>query len=281
MSHLKTPKEWPRAKHPLSNVGTLKTSELLILAGPVGAYLFAFLDIDDQIKKDMIQVLRLLEMLMRKSSTPGDRAIIRRELPAAFTRLELAMPVYLQTMVVHYIVYHAVDHLEETGPFHVSNMLDMERFQTVLKSCAKGKKNIMRSIVNNYQLLKSSLNTRLLSPYDWLIKPSTSSTAAYLEEADSAKRTDRMYTVKGKSSTGRLGASRFKNLLQLWCRHNEEYGALMARFTEEQKNHRSHKRHHLLVSNIADWQPRRALTEREAQWASMQPNVQVSTILVC
>ena len=74
----------------------------------MGAYLFAFLDIDDELKQHMIQVLWMLQMIMRKNSTPGDRAIIRRELPAAFTQLELAMPLYIQSMVVHYLVYHAV-----------------------------------------------------------------------------------------------------------------------------------------------------------------------------
>ena len=97
--------------------------------------MISFLDIDAELKLDIIKAIRMMEMIMRKSSTPGDRAIIRRELPIAFTRLELAMPMYIQSMVVHYLVYHAVDHLEETGPFHVSNMLDMERFQTVLKTC--------------------------------------------------------------------------------------------------------------------------------------------------
>ena len=275
MLTLKTPKEWPRSRHPLTNVGTLKTSELLLLAGPIGAYMFALLDIDDEIKKDMILVLRLLEKLMRKSSTPGDRLLLRRELPEAFTRLELVMPVYFSTMVVHYIVYHAVDHLEETGPFHVSNQLDMERFQTVLKGCCKGTKNVMRSIVNNYHLLKSALNTRLLSKHDWLIKPSTSTTAAYLEEADSAKRIERCYTVKGKCRSRKLGTSRFNQLEALWSQHNEEFAALVARFREDQKNHRTHGRRHLLVSSIADWRPRRKLTDREAQWVSMQPNVQV------
>ena len=79
MLTLKTPKEWPRSRHPLTNVGTLKTSELLLLAGPIGAYMFALLDIDDEIKKDMILVLRLLEKLMRKSSTQGDRNPDERE----------------------------------------------------------------------------------------------------------------------------------------------------------------------------------------------------------
>ena len=115
----------------------------------------------------MIAALKLFDMIMRKSSTPGDRATRKRDLPAVFTRLELALPVYVQTMVVHYLVFHAAQHLEETGPFHVSNMLDMERFQTVLKACAKAKKNTMQSVVNNYSLLQTAVNTRVTTAPDW------------------------------------------------------------------------------------------------------------------
>lgn len=97
MSRLKTPKEWPRPNRAFSNSGSLKTSELLLLAGtystnlllkhtvllfsyvgPVGAYMFSFLDIDVWIKLDMIKVMRMMEMMMRKTSTEGDRSIIRR-----------------------------------------------------------------------------------------------------------------------------------------------------------------------------------------------------------
>jgi hypothetical protein len=253
---------------------------LNVNVGPVGAYLFAFLDIDSEVKQNMIQLLKILELIMRKSSTPGDRAIIRRQLPEVFTRLELALPLYIQSMVVHYLVYHAVEHLEETGPFHVSNMLDMERFQTVLKTCAKGKKNVMRSIVNNYQLLKTSMNTRLVSPCDWVVSPCQSSTAAYLQEANSMKRTDRWHSVKGKSRTRRLTTSEFKNLLELWSEQNAEFGALEARFKEDQKNHRSHGRRHLLVSTIAEWKPRRKLSDDERKWITMKPIVKVHTYLL-
>jgi hypothetical protein len=137
---LKAPKEWASFRGVFTRP-KIKVSSHMLYAGPVGAYFFQFLDIDEEIKRDMIHVLCLLELIMRKSSIPRDRAILRKELPVAFTRLELALPVYIQTAVVHYLVYHAVDHLEETGPFHVTNMLDTERFQTVFKSCAKGKKH--------------------------------------------------------------------------------------------------------------------------------------------
>jgi hypothetical protein len=89
---------------------------------------FQHLDIDPSIKGHMISVLKLMHMLMRKSSTPGDRAIIRKELPLAVTQLELSLPVYVQTFVMHVLVHHLVDQLEAGGPFHVLNMLDIERY---------------------------------------------------------------------------------------------------------------------------------------------------------
>jgi hypothetical protein len=272
---LKAPKEWASFRGVFTRP-KIKVSSHMLYAGPVGAYFFQFLDIDEEIKRDMIHVLCLLELIMRKSSIPRDRAILRKELPVAFTRLELALPVYIQTAVVHYLVYHAVDHLEETGPFHVTNMLDTERFQTVFKSCAKGKKHMMQSIVNNYQLLQSSLNSRLQSTDDWAVRPCESSTSAYLHQANSADRADRFYTPKGAPSSRRLADDLFVALLKLWRIHSPEYSALVDRFEAEQKNHRKNKRLNCLVSNIADWRPtNKLLTPTQLRWVTMQSHVKV------
>ena len=105
-----------------------KTSELLLCAGPVGAYYLQYVDIDDDIKANMIKVFRLMGILQHKCSTSRDRSKVRKELPIAMTELELRVPTYHQTMVVHVLVSHMVDMLEATGPFHVGNMLDMERY---------------------------------------------------------------------------------------------------------------------------------------------------------
>ena len=167
---LRAPKEWPTHGKVFSNRGSLNISELMLYAGPIGAYLFQFLDIDYDIRIDIIQALRLLGLLQRKVSTPGDRLTLRRDLPRVFTRLELALPVQAQTMIMHYLVFHTVEHLEATGPFHVSNMLDIERFQLVLKTCARAKKSVMRSIVNNYLLLEASLESRMtLVDMEWTV----------------------------------------------------------------------------------------------------------------
>ena len=281
MAALKKPKEWPAIGKPFKNCTSLKTSSQLLQAGPIGAYLYAHLDIDEDIKADMIRVMRLLEMLLRKSSTPGDRAIVRRELPEAWCRLELALPMYFQTMVAHYCVHHAVEHIEATGPFHVANMLDMERFQTVLKGCARAKKHVMQSIINNYLLLAVALDMRLNSPWDWTVRPSGSSTAAYLQKVDGANKMDRMYTVMGRTTSYELGAPLFKCLLKLWRAHNADYDALVKRFEKAQRGHRRNSRQNYVVARIADWKPRPSLTPEEQRWASMVPQVKVDRSFYC
>lgn len=96
-------------------------------AGPAGAWAVQWLSIDEELKGAIVDVLKLLGLLMQKSSTPGMRQKLRIDLPRAVTKLEIFLPMYIDTMVTHVLVYHAVDILEATGPFHVSNMLDIER----------------------------------------------------------------------------------------------------------------------------------------------------------
>ena len=55
----KRPKEWP-SLGPMFSKEVKKTSELLLCAGPVGAYYLQYVDIDDDIKANMIKVFRLM-----------------------------------------------------------------------------------------------------------------------------------------------------------------------------------------------------------------------------
>ena len=320
---LKMPKEWPRPGRLFTKCNQLKTSELLLLAGPVGTYVFQCLDMDAEIRDNMISILTFLNMLMRKVSTPGDRATIRKGLPVAITQLELHLPLYTQTTVLHCLVYHVLDQLEASGPFHVSNMLDIERyrarcftntnivritlyysgfwilpkgvvyslldcymlysrhhfrFQTVLKGCARSKKNAMQSILNNYLLLETSLNCRLTSEFDWTVTPAGSTTASYLLKPDSANKKDRWYHVKGKSTAEVLSDAHFKVLLDIWGKHNVEFGELLVRFKEAQRNQRGRVRqaYASCVTTLAEWVPYKdPLTHREQRWVRMTPHVQV------
>jgi hypothetical protein len=280
VKQLKMPKEWPALAKVFSNCNLLKTSEQLLYCGPVGAYCFQFLDVDEAIKKDMIGLLTLMEVAMRKSSTPGDRARLRRELAPTVTRLELCLPLYYQTMVMHYLVFHTLGQLEATGPFHVANQLnlDMERFQVVLKGCAQGKKHVMTSILNNFLLLEVSLNNRLTSTFDWTVKPMGSSTATYIQQqATSLDKTDRMWACKGKS-TQKLDPTVFSELTAIWQLHEPTYDALCLRFQRRQAEHRGAHRRAMRAVSFAEWNPKPRLTAIEMRWTHMRPLILVHTI---
>ena len=108
------------------------------------------------------------------------------------------------------------------------------------------------------------------------VRPSESSTAAYLQQADSADRTDRMYSMKGKATPHILEGDQFRDLLRVWRSQNAEYDALVTRFQQQQRESRRNNRAHLVVRDIADWRDTRpALTQTEQNWIAMQPDVKV------
>jgi hypothetical protein len=185
-------------------------------------------------------------------------------------------------MVMHYLVFHTLEQLETTGPFHVANQLDMERFQVVLKGCARGKRNVMTSILNNFLLLEVSLSNRLTSTFDWTVTPTESSTASYLAQRESKNKRDRMWTPKGKFTRSTIETESFNELKALWRLRSATFNALCLRFSREGQNLRPRILHGRL-DRLADWSPvRPPLSEREAKWTQMRPQVlvQYSIILI-
>jgi hypothetical protein len=96
----RVPEGWPSLRKPFAEVFFMKTSELLLFGGSAGAWVIQQLDgLNDDFKKNAIYLLRLLEIGMRKTSTPGDRKQLRVGLPKAVAALEIDLPSYFSTMV--------------------------------------------------------------------------------------------------------------------------------------------------------------------------------------
>ena len=152
------------------------------------------------------------------------------------------------------------------------------RFQTVLKGCARSKKSAMQSILKHYLLLETSLNCRLTSEFDWTVTPAGSTTASYLLKPDSADKKERMYHVKGKATAGVLSDAHFKMLLDIWGRHNDDFGELLARFKEAQRRERAQvgRANARRAATLAEWVPYKdPLNRQKKRWARMTPHVQV------
>jgi hypothetical protein len=65
---LKTPSTWPPVKKFFTEVGFMKTSEVLLLAGDAGAYFLRHIDIDDDVRARFVRLVRATQ---RSSHTPA------------------------------------------------------------------------------------------------------------------------------------------------------------------------------------------------------------------
>ena len=82
-------------------------------------------------------------------------------------------------------------------------MLDIERFQTVFKSLARGSTNIMQSICNHYMILEAALTNRLVDKdVDWDHDAPGSTIGGFAARRDASDRRDRITQVLG---LGRVG----------------------------------------------------------------------------
>ena len=117
MQSCRQPEEWANLCKPFELLYNMKTSELLNLAGGVGTYVLQFLSIDNDFRARLVELLRLLHIIMHKVSTPGDRQKLRLGLPRAVTAMEIFLPLYVDTAVMHILVCETVSVLENTGPF--------------------------------------------------------------------------------------------------------------------------------------------------------------------
>jgi hypothetical protein len=78
-----------------------------------------------------------------------------RRLITVLAKLETSLPLCWNTSTRHYLL-HICEQLEELGNFWAISMLGVERLHVLIKHLAKGRKNIMASIQNKYELFSDA-----------------------------------------------------------------------------------------------------------------------------
>jgi hypothetical protein len=209
---------------------------------------------------------------MRKVSTAGDRAYVRKRLPIVMTRLELGMPTIWNTVVIHIFVFHTIQIIEAAGPFSESNMLDIERYHTLFKKLARGT-NTMASIKNHYDILEACNQNRLIENMQWSSDALRSTPAGLAAKPDSAFKTDRCVAALGASTNGKLSPSNLLQLQDLWAIENKGYDAFRDRFARFNRRRPRHNK----VQTITEWQPSRQdeFTADEKLWQTMSCDIKV------
>jgi hypothetical protein len=173
---------------------------------------------------------------------------------------------------MHVLVCETVDVLEGTGPYPVSSMLDIERFQTVFKGCVRGTKCGMTSALNHYMLLEIALSNRMSCDQTWSIKAPRSSAAAHSQRRGSSIRKDRLWTTNGQGKPFELDEDEMESIVALWKEHDPQYEEFCARFALQ--------RNRVRLAGLGAWDPRNPpLTAVQEKYKLMASSVQVHLIL--
>lgn len=212
---------------------------------------------------------------MFKVSTPGDRELIDLQLPRIMTKLEMIMPINWNTIVVHIFTYHTLETLLAAGPYNVANILDIERFHTLFKTLARGKKFVMASIKNHYLLLEASLFARLDLDHDWTRAPPKSTYAGHAARQGSEDKRDRLCTPLGKAKVTELQPEEYKQIQTLWADHYATYNELHRMFNRWQRG-RGRARSDVPMSQ---WSC--GLSPEQKAWQAMTPVIKVSACTHC
>ena len=185
-------------------------------------------------------------------------------------------------------------------------MLDIERFQTVFKSLARGTKNPMKSILNHYQLREVSDYNRLVNAYNfvdffeyvsyrckyvsyhhayvagflqvkkmsWTKAAKRSTSAGFAARPDVLDKSDRMTASKGVSTWDTLSRAELKQVQEIWGEQHQDYGRFLHRFELKMASLPVNER----VENVNDWvsPQRNRRTPQERQWQTMTSDIKVT-----
>ena len=280
---LRVPTGWPRLRQMFKNCKSMKTAEVLMLAGPAGAYFLRLMGLDSDYTELFVELVYTVHKLMLKTSTPGDREQLEKDIPRLMTKLEMKLPLSWNTAVVHIFTFHALYNILVAGPFVDTNILDIERFHTLFKSLARGSVNVMASITNHYLILEASLLARLVEDTtDWVRLPAVSTAAGYAARHDSADKTDRMWLPKSPGPVYRIPfGDDVQQLQTLWADHYPEYREFHAKFNRTSRNRRYNKRKRggeavRAKDTIEEWTSPN-ITSNEKLWQKMPFAVKVHT----
>ncbi len=219
------PSSFPPLRKWIKNTAFVKCTEWYLLTGDTGAFFLRTSGIRGKIRSLWIQLLRIMERVMRKVSTPGDRQYIREHLPEVLAAIEIELPMAYNTAVVHIYACRTLDVLEQWGPFHVMSMLDFERFHTKFRAMARSSKNLMASIKNSYEMAEAcshAIQCLHESDRDLLSVPLRSTTPGLAIAHDSADKTDRCTRPLGRGIEEELSPSELRRINSLWAQSAQQ-----------------------------------------------------------
>ena len=140
------PSSWPGVNEKLRKNST---SQNLLLAGDLGCYILRFYNLSLQYNDLFVRLYRVIESLMRKGYSVASLNMVDIELKSVLAQAEVMLPINWCTGVRHYLL-HACTYIRRCGPFKEHNMLVFERWHTIFKRMARGRRNLIASINHHW-----------------------------------------------------------------------------------------------------------------------------------
>lgn len=234
---------------------TMKIADALALAGDLGCYFVNLTDIDAEYKKMFCAALMAVDGFMCKTATAAQLQTKHIALVEAFAKLEINLPLYWCTSTRHHLS-HFKKKIDLMGFFQFQSLLSVERYHVLLKSLARGTRNMVRYIGNHYSLFDiSQTDWRMKEGERWATKAKQSSLAGAKEIPENNNNV----LVKGRQTVFKFTATMFKQVQELWATEFKVFDNLLDRYRKETRR--------LPEVTLAEWRPRkgRPLT-REEQW---------------
>ena len=180
------------------------------------------------------------------------------------------MPITWNSTVIHIFTFHTVEILMSAGPYHVANILDIERFHTLFKSFARGKKHIMTSIHNHFALHEATQSARLDQDRVWTTDAAGSTFAGHAARLASADKTDHVCAPKDKGVGGVLTLEELQQVQTQWADMFPVYHGLHRKYNRYCNRRAIANR----PSTIAEWiHP--SISSEEKKWQAMTPEIKV------
>ena len=150
------PFPWPKTRKVFDDSSKLKIAETLMLISDVGKYIFTRKALGLSVEFVILHLRFITIMQQMLSKVNGDEDALRelhRQLVVVMTKYEILLPTFISRFV-HHELLHICEQLLLLGAFWTHNTFCFERFHVVLKSLAKGSKDIPQSMATAYSFLE-------------------------------------------------------------------------------------------------------------------------------
>jgi hypothetical protein len=252
MRKYKSPRGWSKMRRPISKPTGMKMVESLRYLMDTGVYFLMCLDLEEEYQRILIELIQAARILLSKepvSAAEWHEAML--ELTRALAVCEVKLPFFWSHVVVH-MLGHEDFFTQRFGSFPVRNMLDIERFHTVLKGMAhSGFLNFVATVAKKYNNFVETELSRLVG--DAIQTAATQSSLAAVRP-DPRRARARTVVPVGKALTiKRLTPQQFRSVLELWGRFIPELDKIVDSYKEYVGTQARERRKRDSFWNAASW----------------------------